>query len=238
MLEHNIFSMDCLNRKAINTISSIHHLFSGMKSGSSKIVPLAKVGKVELTFKDFESLFWTYANYRKENELKSVSYSFVESSVKTSTFEIGADNVNVETIQICVGSEVSEDVFNVVDVPNEYKRRNGKAEKAQTEENKKKASSNNPSPSEPSTVPPTEPTSPSEPTVVSPSDELDNEEKALENSAKKFNGEVVKDIQEVSMRRIGLIFGIQWEDITKEQKTSLADALNEFVTMLDKGSVM
>ena len=66
MLEHNVYSMDCLNRKAINTISSIHHLFNGMKSGSSKIVPLAKVGKVELTFKDFESLFWTYANYRKE----------------------------------------------------------------------------------------------------------------------------------------------------------------------------
>ena len=236
MLEHNVYSMDCLNRKAINTISSIHHLFSGMKSGSSKIVPLAKVGKVELTFKDFESLFWTYANYRKDNELKSVSYSFVESSVKTSTFEIGAENVNIETIQICVGSEVSEDVFNVVDVPNEYKKRDGKSEKAKTEANKKKG--NNSEPSEPSTVSPTEPTPPSEPSTVSPSDELDNEDKALEQSAKKFNGEVVKDIQEVSMRRIGLIFGVEWNDMTKEQKASLADALNEFVTMLDKGSVL
>lgn len=238
MLEHNVYSMDCLNRKAINTISSIHHLFSGMKSGSLKIVPLAKVGKVELTFKDFESLFWTYANYRRENELKSVSYSFVESSVKTSTFEIGADNVNIETIQICVGSEVSEDVFNVVDVPNEYKKRDGKSEKAKTEANKKKSSDNNPSPSEPSTDPTSEPTPTSEPSTVSPSEELDNEDKALEQSAKKFNGEVVKDIQEVSMRRIGLIFGVDWNDMTKEQKASLADALNEFVTMLDKGSVM
>ena len=233
MKEFNVYSMDCLNRKAINTISSIHHLFSGMKSGQSKVVPMARVGKSELTFKDFESLFGTYAKYRCDNELREVGYNFTESSIKTSTFEIGADNVNVETITIYVGSEVSKDVFNVIDIPTEYKKRDGAKEKAKTEANKKKA--NTPSnPSEPNPSTPSEPS----PSIPSPSEEIDNEEKTLQKNADEFNGEVVKDIQEVTMRRIGLIFGVDFKDMTKEQKTSLADALNDFVTMLDKGSVM
>lgn len=222
MLEHNVYSMDCLNRKAINTISSIHHLFNGMKSGSSKIVPLAKVGKVELTFKDFESLFWTYANYRKENELKSVSYSFVESSVKTSTFEIGADNVNIETIQICVGAEVSDDIFNVVDVPNEYKKRDGKSEKAKTEANKKKGNNSEPS----------EPTPTSEPSGVSPSDELDNEEKALKASVDKFNAEVDKDNAEILQNCVKsyteMICKLFGDETDKETKKQVAKMLENF----------
>lgn len=135
IIEHNYFSMDCLNKKAINTISAINSLFKGLKSGNSKTVPLAKVDGKELTFKDFENLFWTYAKWRQDNELKGVSYSFVESSVKTDAFLIGGENTNVETITICVADNISEDVFNLVDVPNEFKKRDGKAEKAKTAEN-------------------------------------------------------------------------------------------------------
>lgn len=219
-IEHNYFSIDCLNKKAINTISAINSLFKGLQSGNSKTVPLAKVDGKELTFKDFESLFWTYAKWRQDNELKGVSYSFVESSVKTDAFLIGSENTNVETITICKADNVSEDVFNLVDVPNEFKKRDGKAEKAKTAENTAKKEE------EKKVIAEAE-------KIVSEKSEVQNEDKALEHSAEKLNAEIDADIKDIFNKTIntyadmiGQLFG---DDSNKKE---LIEMLTNFATTI------
>ena len=95
-------------------------------------------------------------------------------------------------------------------------KRDGKAEKAKTAEN----------------------TAKKEEEAKTAEEEVKNEEKVMQRKADALNADTVATIYETTIRRIGLILGVKWEDMDKKQKNAIKDALKDHVKMLENGSVM
>ncbi len=224
------FAMDSLNRKALNKITMLHKMIlnhsSELSSGFDLPLCREKNG-AELSSKDFETLFGTYNYWRISNGLCTLSYI-------TKLYEVGnistaEKSVSVETFTIRVGSMAlsTSDFEPSLDIPSEFAKRDGKTEKAKTAENNARKTE------EKKTVEKAREVLAS----VSPTEELNNEDKALEKKAKDLNADINKDLQDVAdlenfkktvetfTNRIALIFG---NDTTKEQKKAIADALKDF----------
>ena len=224
------FSMESLNRKALNKITMLHKMILNHSSelASGFDLPLCREKNgAELSSKDFETLFGTYNFWRISNGLCNLSYI-------TKLFEVGnisttEKSVSVETFTIRVGSMALSvtDFEPSTDIPSEFAKRDGKSEKAKTAENTAKKEEEKKTVEKAKEVLST----------VSSSDEIDNEEKALQKKADDFNAEVEKDLQEIAdaeamkktietfTNRIALIFG---NDTTKAQKKAIAEALKDF----------
>ena len=220
------FSMDSLNRKALNKITMLHKMVLNHSSelGNGFDLPLCREKNgSELSSKDFETLFGTYCKWRIDNGLPAIVYN-------TRLYEVG----NVSTAEKSVSMEIFaislatlEVKFEVGDIPSEFAKRDGKSEKAKTAENNAKKAEDKKTVEKAKEVL----------SSVSPSEELDNEEKALQKKADDFNAEVEKDLKEIEeiealkksvevfTNRIALIFG---NDVTKAQKKAIADALRDF----------
>ena len=228
------FSMESLNRKALNKITMLHKMILNHSSelANGFDLPLCREKNgAELSSKDFETLFGTYNFWRISNGLCNLSYI-------TKLFEVGnisttEKSVSVETFTIRVGSMALSvsDFEPCLDIPSEFAKRDGKSEKAKTAENNAKKAEDKKTVEKAKEVLST----------VSSSDELDNEEKALKASADKFNAEVDKDLKEIEeieafkksvevfTNRIALIFG---NDVTKAQKKAISEALKDFANSL------
>lgn len=223
------FKLDSLNRKAMAKITMINKLVLNHSSELAEgfDLPLCREKNgAELSSKDFETLFTTYNFWRVSNGLPSVSYT-------TRLFEVGnvsteEKSISMETFTVRVSTlPVTAADFEFVDTPTEFLKRDGKKEKETTATNNAKKEEDKKTVEKAKEVL----------SSVSPSEELDNEEKALQKKADDFNAEVEKDLQEIAdlealkksvevfTNRIALIFG---DDVTKAQKKAIADALRDF----------
>ena len=114
--------------------------------------------------------------------------------------------------------------FSNVDL-NKLLKRDGKAEKAKTEENKKAEAEK------------AEVVATAE-KVVSENEELKNENKALKASADKFNAEVEKDNAEILQNCIKsyteMICKLFGDDVDKEQKKAVAKMLSNFAVAISE----
>ena len=222
------FSMESLNKKALNKITMLHKMILNHSSelANGFDLPLCREKNgAELSSKDLEILFGTYNFWRISNGLCNLSYI-------TKLFEVGnisttEKSVSVETFTIRVGSmSLSVSDFEpCLDIPSEFAKRDGKSEKAKTAENKKVEAEK------------AEVVATAE-KVVSENEELKNENKALKASADKFNAEVEKDNAEILQNCIKsyteMICKLFGDDVDKEQKKAVAKMLSNFAVAISE----
>lgn len=223
------FSMESLNRKALNKITMLHKMILNHSSelANGFDLPLCREKNgAELSSKDFETLFGTYDFWRVSNGLPHLAYF-------TRLFEVGnisteEKSVSVETFTIRVGSMAlsTSDFEPCLDIPSEFAKRDGKSEKAKTAENTAKKEE------EKKTVEKAKEVL----SNVSPAEELDNEEKALKASADKFNAEVDKDNAEILQNCVKsyteMICKLFGDDIDKETKKQVSTMLTNFANSI------
>lgn len=113
------------------------------------------------------------------------------------------------------------------------KQRDGKAEKAKTAENTAKKEADAKTVAEAKQI-----VAEAKTAEVTAEEEVKNEEKAMQRKADALNADTVATIYETTIRRIGLVLGVKWEDMDKKQKNAIKDALIDHVKMLENGSVM
>ena len=113
-------------------------------------------------------------------------------------------------------------------------KRDGKAEKAKTAENTAKKEADAKTVEEAKQIV----ENAKQTAEVTAEEEIKNEEKVMQRKADALNADTVATIYETTIRRIGLVLGVKWEDMDKKQKNAIKDALKDHVKMLETGSVM
>lgn len=190
-----------------------------------------KVILTEKNFIFFESVL---------SELKLYGYYTI---VQNNGRAVDDTKTDFATVEIVI-SKTAEEIAKII--PTDYKqfdfsdvdtskllKRDGKAEKTKTAENTAKKEADAKTVEEAKQI-----VAEAKTAEVTAEEEVKNEEKAMQRKADALNADTVATIFETTIRRIGLIVGVKWEDMTKEQKNAIKDALKDHVKMLENGSVM
>ena len=216
----NFYNFEKLNKKALNKLSMLHKaclLNAGKLKGEGFTLPLTReVNGKELTCHDLESLFGSYNHWRIDNGLPPLA-------VKARQWETGnvspeGDTVAMEVFFISLATEMPS--FEEGEIPPEFRKRDGKAEKEKTAANKKAEKEK------------------SATATTSAAAEVKNEEKVLEKSVREFNDDCIDAIIETTTRRLCSIVGVEFTDLNSKQRAAIKDALADHCKMLENGSVI
>lgn len=217
------FDFNSLNKKALAKITVINHVVRNhkddLKTESGFILPLCKESSGDISASDFEELFGTFAEWYFNQIGENINFAVSEFEVGNISTEV-ADKVKYATYRVFLSA--TKNVFERVDTPKSWLKRSNspKSENMVTDEN---------TPSEENSSDDVAPTS----NVVSPSEELNNEEKAFEQSVKNLNAEIDADNIDIYRKTInsyadmiGDLFG------DDSNKNKLVEMLTNFATTI------
>lgn len=240
-----------LNRHAMAVLAYMNDSCKGMKEGEEKEISLACECNEEkasngdsvlvngdvFSISDIICLNGTYSKWRKDNGLNPVLFD-LSLNLSTTIGEVAETKYYTMKVSVCkvntLGYSLFDDMEEDKDLPKTLKKRDGKAEKAKTAENNAKKEADAKTVEEAKQIV----ENAKQTAEVTAEEEVKNEEKAMQRKADALNADTVATIFETTIRRIGLIVGVKWEDMDKKQKNAIKDALKDHVKMLENGSVM
>ena len=239
-----------LNRHAMAVLAYMNDSCKGMKEGEEKEISLACECNEEkasngnsvlvdgdvFSISDIICLNGTYSKWRKDNGLNPVLFD-LSLNLSTTIGEVAEAKYYTMKVSVCkvdtLGYSLFDDMQEDKDLPKALKKRDGKAEKAKTAENSAKKEEEAKTVAEAKKI-----VAEAKNAEVTAEEEIKNEEKAMQRKADVLNADSVATIYETTIRRIGLVLGVKWEDMNKKQKNAIKDALIDHVKMLEIGSVM
>ena len=219
---------------ALYNVVFAHSTSFNAKNGVNRFtVPLClnsdnKVSLTEKNFIFFDSVL---------SELKLFGYYNIVSHNGRAVDDVKTDFSTVEIVLSKTKFDIPTDLknFDFSDVDtSKLLKRDGKAEKAKTAENTAKKEADAKTVEEAKQIV----ENAKQTAEVTAEEEVKNEEKVMQRKADALNADTVATIFETTIRRIGLVLGVKWEDMDKKQKNAIKDALIDHVKMLENGSVM